>query len=281
MPELRARRHTLGLILIGALVLRLVAIAAVGDREFEHEFEALTKHLLEGYGFAYYTESTDGNLVEGYIEDPVRVYPSAYMPPAYPFLLWVVTALLGTGPLGVVTVELLQAILGVVSCWLLYLIVRDRFRSETTALLAAAGFAGYPLLAYMPAQISAVNLSTLLLLVSLWALFRAERRNEAGTFVLAGFAFGLTVLARSQFIVFIPAALVWLAWVRAPRLLRHGALFAGCALLVLVPWTLRNAAVLGVATPLATSGGATFGRHMDRSRLGRTRPTPSRLGNDL
>ncbi|MEM8598985.1 MAG: glycosyltransferase family 39 protein [Bacteroidota bacterium] len=254
----------LAAILTLAALLRLLAVVAVGDRALVYEFEVLTRNLLDERGFAYLSETQEGTLVEAYVEDPARVFPSAYMPPAYPYFLWAVTSWVGIGTGGILVVTMLQVVLSVVSCALLY-VLGVRLFDRRAALWAALGFALFPLLILTPSQISAGSNFIALLLLFLWLLTRVavratEEKEEARgrvllQYALAGAALGLVVLSRSQLIAFVPVVWAWLALLRSPRWLPGAAVLTVACVLVLTPWTLRNAEALGVATPLATSGG--------------------------
>ena len=258
MPSLvsffRSNRRALAAILAIALLGRLAAIGTVGDRALEYEFATLTLNLLDGRGFAFYSETPTGEIVESHVEGPAEAYPSAYMPPAYPFVLWVFTALVGPGSTGVVTVEVFQALLDVLACALLFLI-GCRLFDRSVGLLAALGYALFPALVIVPSQISAIGLFVFLLLLFVWLLIRAEESERMVDIGVAGLVFGLTVLARAQFILFLPAVWLWMMGLKGRGALGLLAVFTCCAVLPLVPWTWRNAEALGVATPLTTSGG--------------------------
>ena len=252
LPRLFAR--PLFWILLVAVLLRVVGVAVVGDRELAYEFGTLTHNLLADRGYVYFSETADGEIVENALAAPAQTFPSAYMPPLYPMFLYAITSVVGTSPGGVVAVELVQVGLGVLSCTLMFLIGRA-WMGERTGLLAAAGFAVFPLIAFMPSQISAAGLFVAVLLGVVWLLIRAGETGRIGWYILAGLAFGMGVLARAQFILFLPAVWIWLWTSRSERRWTGGALLTVCVVLVLTPWTVRNSEVLGVATPLTTSGG--------------------------
>ena len=91
---------------------------------------------------------------------------------------------------------------------------------------------------------------------SLLALARWQRCGGLWHVALAGALFGLACLTRSAALVFLPVAMLWLAWVgRAPTrgrpsgdpygVILPAALLALCAALVIAPWTLRNCRAYG------------------------------------
>lgn len=249
-----SRRGALGALLVLALAVRLVAVALAGDATLVYEFDTLTRHLLDGHGYAYWSETSSGEMTEAYVAQPSRVFPSAYMPPAYPVFLWGLTSVVGTERAGIVVVEGVQALLGVASVWLLWLIALRLF-DRRVAWLAALAAAVYPVLAFTAAQISAATLTVFLLTLFLWLVLRAAESGRASDAAWAGVALGANVLVRAEFVLFIPVVALWLLVARGRQPVRTAALVVGVGLLVLVPWTVRNAQVLGVATPMTTSGG--------------------------
>ena len=134
-------------------------------------------------------------------------------------------------------------------------VLEYEFHTLTENLLAAFGFALYPVLALVPAQISAINAYLFAFLASCWLLALTQRDGRWWQYAATGLAFGLTTLVRAQFIVFLPVAAAWLLLMRSRNALAGSALLLTVAAAALVPWTARNADTLGVATPLTTSGG--------------------------
>ena len=75
----------------------------------------------------------------------------------------------------------------------------------------------------------------------------------AGVAAAAGLLFGLAVLTRETVLYFLPLAALWLAW-RRPGGGRRAAVLLGTALLVILPWTLRNWMVFRTLVPVSTAG---------------------------
>ena len=109
-----------------ALVLRLAAIFLVGDTQLDHEYATLVPNLLHGRGFSYYSVTQDGTITNEYVSDPVIVLPSAFKPPIYSLLVAASGLLFGMGSSGIFIIEVLQAIVGAITCWLIYDVARKR-----------------------------------------------------------------------------------------------------------------------------------------------------------
>lgn len=88
-----------------------------------------------------------------------------------------------------------------------------------------------------------------------WLLVRASRQERAGggSAIAAGIALGLLCLTRSVALPLLPLGLLWLLAARRPRL-APGLLYAAAALLIILPWTVRNYATYGGIIIIDTTG---------------------------
>jgi hypothetical protein len=89
-----------------------------------------------------------------------------------------------------------------------------------------------------------------------WAferLLEADARASARWTVVAGLLWGLAVLTRETVLYFLPVAAVWLAW-RRPGGGRRAVILVATAMLVVLPWTLRNWMIFHTFIPVSTAG---------------------------
>ncbi len=93
---------------------------------------------------------------------------------------------------------------------------------------------------------------------ALWALVEGERRQSARLAVASGLLLGVAALTREIALPIAAACGFWWAWragpERRPAALARAALLVGVAVLIVLPWSLRNYAVLGRAVPVSTAG---------------------------
>ncbi len=170
------------------------------------------------------------------------VTPTAYRPPLYPAFI---SFFWRANEAPILAVMVLQAALGAATVALTYLIARDRFSSRV-AQLAGAGMALAPMSSRYVATILTETLFTFLL--TLGVLCWGRRRHVA-----TGITLGLAALTRQAlvpFILLLSLTAVARAW--RSRLGTH--VIAVSALLVLSPWTVRNALVFGRFVPVADDG---------------------------
>lgn len=127
-----------------------------------------------------------------------------------------------------------------------------------TGLVAGLVAALYPNFVAYSHYLWSETLFSLLVTSALAGLVAAERRRSAALAALSGLAFGMAALARE---LAIPVAVAGAAFllVRAPGAARRAAAaragwLLACAALVVLPWTLRNRAVLGRTVPVSTVG---------------------------
>ncbi len=156
--------------------------------------------------------------------------PTAFRAPFYPFFVFVFFHPLALG--------FAQIILSLITCWLVYLIGR-KF-SPRVAIASALLFALAPMTSQTSVQVLTETLFTFLVVVGIY--FWTDRP------VLSGLAFGLGILTRP---LLLPFSIVLLLLGFKQRRLVVVALIS---LLVVLPWTIRNAIVFKEFIPVSTGG---------------------------
>jgi 4-amino-4-deoxy-L-arabinose transferase-like glycosyltransferase len=172
--------------------------------------------------------------------------------PGYPFLLWIVGAVAGDPVVGG---KVLQAFLGAAGAILAWRIGRREF-GEAAGRIAGLLTAVDPFLIYFSTQVLVeASLSTVLLLL-MDLLLRAAEDHRPRRAALAGLATGVACLFHPNQLAFLGFLLpFWLARAGRARLLpaiRSYALVVCFALLVILPWSVRNYVRLGGVVPLTS-----------------------------
>ncbi len=195
--------------------------------------------------------------VYGFLRDG-HIAPTLVRLPGYPFFLGVVFSLFGathTWP-----VLILQALIDLGACWLLYDVVRTEVsRRAGWAALLLAVFC--PFTAAYTASGMTESLSVSCVALAIWALarvVRAERDGGSakGSLLALAFAVSYATLLRPDgglLAAVFCAALFWYTRhsLGVGRALRMAAITAILAALPFVPWTIRNARTFHVFQPLA------------------------------
>jgi 4-amino-4-deoxy-L-arabinose transferase-like glycosyltransferase len=193
--------------------------------------------------------------------------PSAYFPPAFPYLLSVSDLLSGhTTKKGkaVEPARIEQAVLGTVEVGLIGLVAFELFGAGT-ALVAMALAAGYPVLVEDSAILVAENLLTTLMLAAIWTALRSRRARPGarryGWIAGTGILTGLAALAHVNGILLV-LPLIVAVWTERPRwrprALAAPALLVAATVLAIVPWTIRNALDLHSFVPISDETGITL-----------------------
>jgi len=176
--------------------------------------------------------------------------------PLYPWLIAGVRAAGGS----LVTVRIVQAILGAATCLCAYGLARELWDRRVGYLAAGLVAVYYPLIQSC-GYIMSEALYTLLLSVALLLATMGLRRDRLHLLAAAGFVLGASALCRE---VSVPVAVLATAAiaVAAKRPLRRrlgrAAVFAGLAACAVLPWTARNYAVLSAFVPISASSGHTL-----------------------
>jgi len=192
--------------------------------------------------------------------------PTAYFPPAYPYVLALADIVDGHqagGPTALKGERLEGAVLGTIAVALLGLVALEAFGAPT-GLAALTLAAIYPVFIELSGTLVAENLLVVFELAALYATLRARRSHPIGVWLwiaAAGLLTGLATLSHENAFVFaIPLAIGAAAAAgRTARRRAAGALalLAAMALMIL-PWTIRNAVELHHFIPVATETGITL-----------------------
>ena len=253
------------LVAFGVITVRIVRIGGLnrppigGD---ERDYEALAFNIWKGRGFGFFW--SDPEWQAPYLRGPATAraveglasgyYPTTYRPPAFP-TLWALTHAVMGRNFGAIRILNAALMAGAVAL----------------AALVALEFAGIP---------AAVLTMVMLLLSPDVTLFARERQAEAlATFfvslltwiwvsksggppslraaAVSGAVLGLLILSRSNFVFFLPLAVLIPVWASARGSPGRWIVSACCVLaclLVVAPWWTRNIVVTGAFLPTGSQG---------------------------
>jgi hypothetical protein len=232
-----------------ALVLRMIPVVlsfnfGIGlDDMFQYDM--LARSIESGNGYRWYAED-DLYLAQQYVNfdmssvdyDPRGVLTS-FRPPLYPLFLAIIYSIFGTGADRFFVARMIQAIIGSTLVPLTYILSRwvdpvDKKWGRMAAWIITL----YPMLIIYPLSLATENLFFLLVLVSVWVLFIAERTRKWYMFSLAGILLGLTALTRSVALAMAGVAILWVWMILKER--KNAFLIFLSIFIVTFPWILRN-----------------------------------------
>jgi 4-amino-4-deoxy-L-arabinose transferase-like glycosyltransferase len=238
-----------------SFAVRLAAIAVAGVALRALYLLTIGRHVTGiGDWWFYHWQANDLAAGRGFVE-PYRLrfdhvdLPSAGHPPLYPLVLSAVSALGGTGTL---SHRALGLLLGPVTIVLVGLLGR-RAGGERIGLLAAGLCAAYPLMVATDGALMSETLYAPLVAGLLLAAWRLLERPGRGVALVAGALLGLAALTRSEALLLLPLLLWPVAWRGGPGWPARAALATLACVLVIAPWTIRNAAVFGRFVPISNN----------------------------
>ena len=204
---------------------------------------------------------TAANLVagKGYIFDFYGTRPEnplrSFVPPLHPWLI-ALSLLFPSPPLAL---GILQAILGSLTVWLVARLARELAGSRV-GLLVGWGAALYPAHILATSQPISSVLHAFCLAAVLLSLWNLHRQPTIGWGMVTGGLVGLFALSRPHILALVPLMVgwLWLNGVRRDTLGRPAAALVLAVILVVLPWSLRNALAVGRPLPTPTNGGVTF-----------------------
>jgi len=227
------------LIFILALILRLTYVLFFPQLEIESdalEYDTIGWNLASGAGFS----------LDPRVPTPVR-------PPMYPFFLSLIYLIFGHSYL---TVRLAQAIVGALTCLVVYWIGKEIF-DEGVGGATSLIFALYPALIGYTGSLLSETLFTFLLSIVVLFLVRAVKNRSSKLFAVSGAFLGVATLCRSAMISF-PLFLLMGLWILHRlnvKTIVHFLVFLLAMVIVLAPWTLRNYYYFHTLLPVAAKGG--------------------------
>lgn len=233
----RGLLRDLSIVFLPALALRLLLFVQLQETLFfSAHFSDAKIYLALAHG-----------ILEG--ESPARAW---FMSPAYPFLL---AGFLRAGAQPDVWMRLLQCLLGASSASILFLIGRDAVSRRAGF---AAGFLAvvYPMFLFLDNALLIESILTAIVVTHLAVVMRARQKDDTRLYAIAGALLGLLLVFRFSMVPYaVLLGVVLLRNVPAKRGVRAAIAVLGTAMLVVAPWTIRNAVVEGVFVPVASSGG--------------------------
>lgn len=232
--------------LLGALI-RIVSVLPIpsdflpttGD---EIQYDTIAINIVSGNGFAV---------------EPNQ--PTLYCPPLYPLFLALIYSIFGHNYLAV---RLIQAIIGALTCLIVYFI-GEKIMNRWVGILSATITAVYPtLITYTgPGELMAENLFTFLLCLAVLSIIWAIRKGLSVRLILAGFILGLAILTKPMLFPFCGLLFFYFLFNKnigsfKKRIVSYLLLIISFGI-VLVPWILRNYALYQKFV-FTTQGGWSF-----------------------
>lgn len=157
------------------------------------------------------------------------------------------------------TARIVELLLGLATIIVVYLLGR-RIACRPAGLLAALGVAIYPPFIHSVGALYSEPPAMFTLPAAVLAFLWAGEQQRLRAWLLPGLLFGLTALARPEYLL-VGAAFAVLALIRLARArgwrpgLAAAALLVAALLVPIVPWTIRNQNVLHRTVPISTGGG--------------------------
>lgn len=246
------RRWTLPMIIAAALAVRIVVMIALPQAPFSDGAYYIDRAhaMLNGEGFSEYGRAT------------------AFWPPGMSFLYAGAMAVLGRGLWAAMVVNLIAVAVTIALIWWF---ARRLTGSGAVALIASVLYAAYPAHIAHCGTLLSETASTALAMAAIAAVWRgwsrngvpeeqgADERTDLRWLALGGALFGAATLIRAQLLYFPIGLVVALALLGRARDWRRAlpalAMILAAALLVILPWSLRNQREMGSFILVSTNGG--------------------------
>lgn len=190
-----------------------------------------------------------------------ELHETAWKTPGYPVWIGTLYTVLGESPTKVGAVQaLVLAPMVVLLTWVL----ARRLFDATVAIVAAAIVAVMPLIWESYAMLLPEALAIPVTLLALILILSCEPSGKIAAWT--GVTIGLAILIRpNSLFLLVGALVVWLMVLGARRGVTLAAVATGCAILVVLPWSIRNQIVTDGFVPLSVQDAAGYGTFNDEA----------------
>jgi len=211
------------------------------------EYDSYAWNLAQGRGYSGISpdvKKSDGQLLE---------HPTAHISPGTS-VLWAGLYLTFGHRYSIVRIT--HCVLDTLTILLIFGIGRRCF-DDKVALLAAAIYAVWPTALLYSSQLISEPLFTFLFCCSILVSLEFAEHPSWPRAIAAGALLGLAMLTRGSAVLMVALVVPWSIWQfrRTPRLAVRGLAISFVALVMLVPWTIRNYWIFHAFIPFQTEGG--------------------------
>ncbi len=182
--------------------------------------------------------------------------PTVSRGPIYPLAIAALSWI--AGGFAVWHVQLLQALFLAGACILIFYVARQIFPTPGLAHWAALAMALYPLFIWYAARIWTETLLVLGVSFLAYRLVRFHRTPTFGRGLMLGIVVGFLILVKAGFLLFIPFLLVYYLLKRNFSAVRHCLFALVCAVVIILPWIVRNYRVSGILIPVQTTAASNY-----------------------
>lgn len=255
-------------VIITGLIARLAGIFFIDFSSFNWslpkpdilmEYGVIARNMADGLGFSYTWYNGAGI--------PVTL-STAFMPPGLVFIDYLVISIFGYTHAALVTIFLLQVIMGVACIWLVGKIADALFKSEIISGAARWIIALYPPFVYAAMSFGVTAAVMFVGFVVLFASVKfadaiSNKRPATGASILLGVSSGALMLLRGEGPVIILVIFIVLCIKLRTELKRYAPtliLSVIIALAIIAPWTIRNYMIFDRFIPVSSNGSLNFYR---------------------
>lgn len=252
------RRPSLVWLLLGAIALLAFGLRAGYLIRHLHEFRLAGDAL--NYQMMSWQWVEDG--VYGYALQRRSGEPNAYVTPGYPLFLSAIYAVVRDPYLQITVARGLQMALGAATTIIAFLAVRRTIGRSDVALLTAFLVAVYPPFVQSSWQILTEVLALFTMVLYFWLQASGLVTGSRWWNIAAGLAFAAQLLVRPVLLPLAPLPFLYLlvkhGWRRWPEALRAGLWTALGAIVLMLPWWIRNLVVLNQMVLTSTGSANPF-----------------------
>lgn len=181
---------------------------------------------------------------------------TAFIGPVLPIMLAIVFAVFGSDMSGIMAFQLLQAVIGTLSVWLIYILGRNIFNNKT-GMIAAAIYALEPCAIRNTGYILTETVFTFLLLLMAVAALKALENKSVINYTVLGIIWAVASMLKSAIGLFFGVIFIVMIFYKykPKEIIRYSLITCSVFIVVMSPWWVRNYAQFDKFIPFTASSG--------------------------
>tara|TARA_Y200000002_G_scaffold372154_1_gene369626 strand:+ start:527 stop:1762 length:1236 start_codon:yes stop_codon:yes gene_type:complete len=227
-------------LIISALILRILALFFFGDTGLENEWRILAHNLSEKGILGYFIVNDTFKATPGLAKLNDIVLPSAFMPPLYAYIIFIVKYIFSSFINFVNIILIFQILFSLIGIYLFLRILQIK-ETQNVSFFTALIFSLIPINIYATVQISSVSIQVFLLIYFFYILrlFSDHKKISQKNLFIFSILSGLLILLRGEFILFYILTIIYffLYYVRNIKFFLMSLIIT---LLVISPYVVRN-----------------------------------------
>ena len=212
------------IIIFLSIILRILSVEYFGDTKIDNEWGVILFNL-------------ENNSVLGFREIEGQIFPNIFMPPLYPFFIYLIKIINPFEELYIKIILYIQIITSIISI-IYFRKILIIFFNKNLSNFGASIFSFFPIFIYGNSQISSISIQVFLIVIFFYYLFRILIKNKTKYLLYFSICSGLLMLLRGEFFIIYSLTLIFIYIMN--KNFKHIIILFFTSLILISPYLTRN-----------------------------------------